>query len=191
MPTKNERVKDESTEAEVPTGGETSTEETVENATVEPVAQTEEMVEVSKNDLAAFVKRLGELEASNKRLLEVADKGRMHQINEKERHNKKLLPTVKITRMGGATGKMVLAWHMTQNESYVDGNRTVERQEIEVFFVDGTSEKMPLVNFYRQQNKDTIGTITKRSRDEDGGAEMLTVELPEGDVLDIELKFVN
>ena len=154
-------------------------------------AEDSEMVEVSKADLAAFVRRLDGLEKDNKRLLSVADKGRMHQLNEAEKKDKKMLPTVKVSRIGGPTGKMVLAWNTTQNESYVDGNRTVERQEIEIFYVDGTSEKMPLVTFYRKQNKDTVGTIVSRTRDEDGGSEMLKLEMPGGDILEIDLKFVN
>jgi len=195
MPTKNERVKAESVEEKETVGGETSTETVVENAASEPVVETpveaEELVQVSKTDLDTFIKRLADLEETNKRLLEVADKGRMHQINEKERSTQKLLPTVKVSRMGGPLGKLVLAWNLTKNQSYVDGNRLVELQEMEVFFVDGTSETMPLVSFYRQQNKDTIGKIIRRSRDEESGSEMLSLELPDGNILDIELKFVN
>ena len=165
--------------------------ETIADVKTAPALEEEEMVEVSKTDLATFVKRLADLEASNKKLLEVADKGRMHQINEKERAGQRLLPTVKITRMGGAKGKMVIAWNMTKNQSYVDGNRLVEHQEMEVFFVDGTNETMPLITFYRTQNKDTVGKILSRTRDEDGGSEMLKLELPDGEILEIDLKFVN
>lgn len=165
------------------------------SAETQPVAEVpavpEEMVEVSKTDLAAFVKRLGDLEESNKKLLSVADKGRMHQLNEKERAGQRLLPTVKVTRLGSATGKMVLAWNLTKNQSYVDGNRLVELQEMEVFYVDGTNETMPLITFYRTQNKDTVGKILSRTRDEDGTSEMLKLELPSGELLEIDLKFVN
>jgi hypothetical protein len=191
MPTKNERAKTKSDETEVSTGGAKSTEATVEAKAAEPVAESEEMVQVSKADLATFVKRLEELEDTNKKLLAASDKGRMHQINEKERANQKLLPTVKVSRIGGPLGKIVLAWNLTNNQSYVDGNRLVELQEMEVFYVDGTSETMPLISFYRQQNKDTIGKIIARTRDEENGSEMLKLELPDGDILEIELKFVN
>jgi hypothetical protein len=158
---------------------------------VEDTDDREEVVEVKKSDLAEFVRRLNTLEEDNKRLLAVADKGRLSVIEEKERQAQRSLPTVKITRMGSSSGKMVMAWRMTNNESYVDGNRMVERQTIEVFFQDGTSEVMPLINFYRQQNKDTTGRIVSRTHDQITDGEMLKVELPSGELLDIELKYVN
>lgn len=148
-----------------------------------------EVVEVSRNDLQQFMKRLSDLEADNKRLLEASDKARMAAISERERGDSKKLPEVKITRIG-KDGKLVLAWQLTKNESYVDGNRLVEHQEMEVFYQDGKSEAMPLLSFYRQQNKDTKGQIISRTVQSEGG-EMLKVRLAGGEEIDIDLKFVN
>lgn len=150
----------------------------------------DEIVEVSKADLRAFMKRMDELEESNRKLLAVADKGRMFQFSEKERAENSKIPTVKLTRIGGPTGKLVIAWRMTKNESYVDGNRLIEHQEIEVFYKDGSTEKMPLLDFYRQQNKDTVAKIKSRTREEDG-SETLKVEMRDGDLVEVGLKFVN
>lgn len=150
----------------------------------------DEVVEVSKADLRAFMKRMDELEESNRKLLAVADKGRMFQFSEKERAENSKIPTVKLTRIGGPTGKLVIAWRMTKNESYVDGNRLIEHQEIEVFYKDGSAEKMPLLDFYRQQNKDTVAKIKSRTREEDG-SETLRVEMRDGDLVEVGLKFVN
>lgn len=154
-------------------------------------ADAEETVTVKKSELEIFIKKLSELEESNKRLLAVADKGRMAHIEEKERGKMRQLPTVKLSRFGGPTGKLIMAWRMPNNEAYVDGGRIVEHQTMELFYEDGTSETMPLITFYRQQNKDTIARVLARSRDEQTGGEMLRVELSDGRVVDIELKFVN
>ena len=137
--------------------------------------------------------RLEDVEADNKRLIEASDKARMAAISERERGEKAELARVKLTRIG-ASGPLVIAWKMTQNESYVDGNRLVEKQEIEVFYQDGTSEKMPLIGFYRKQNKLTIAEITARTKklDDPDEGEMLTVRVKgTGEELDIDLKFVN
>lgn len=158
--------------------------------TTEKAGVGDEIVEVSKSDLQAFMRRMDELEASNKKLLAVADKGRMFSLNEQERKDKTEIPQVKVTRIGSPTGPLVIAWQMTKNESYVDGNRLIEHQEIEVFFQDGSSQKMPLLEFYRQQNKDTVGYIKARTKNEDG-SETLRLELKDGSPLEISLKFVN
>jgi len=153
-----------------------------------------EMVEVSKDDLKAFMRRLEDVEADNKRLIEASDKARMAAISERERGERVQLPRVKLTRMGSPTGKLVIAWKMTQNESYVDGNKLVEKQEIELFYHDGTSEKMPLIGFYRKQNKQTIAEILSRTKklDDPENGEMLVVQIRGTDEkIDIDLKFVN
>jgi hypothetical protein len=155
------------------------------------VREDKDVVEVSRDDLANFMKRLNDLEADNKKLLEVADKARMAAISERERVLKGELPQVKLTRLEGPSGKLVVAWQTTANESYVDGNRLVERQEIELFFQDGTSERMPLLSFYRKQNKETKAVIVSRTTKEGGMGEMLHVRLESGEEIDIDLKFVN
>jgi hypothetical protein len=151
-----------------------------------------EQVVVSKDDLAAFMRRLDTLEMDNKRLLEAADKSRMAAISERERMSRTGLPRVKLTRMGGPTGKLVVAWRMTRNESYMQGRIVVEHQEMEVFYEDGTSERMPLLDFYRKQNKDTIAEIISRTKNEGDNGEMLKLRLvSDGTEREVELKFVN
>ena len=150
------------------------------------------VVEVSKDDLSKFMKRLEDLESDNKRLLEASDKARMAAISERERGTESELPRVKITRMS-PTGPLVVAWQMPEgsNVSYVNGRTLVEHQEMEVFYQDGTSETMPLLTFYRRQNKETKAKVIARTRMQNG-SETLKVELiGSGEELDIDLKFVN
>lgn len=169
----------------------TATPESISAATAtKEEAGEDEIVEVSKADLKAFMKRMDDLEESNKKLLAVADKGRMFQFSEKERAENAKIPTVKLTRIGGPTGKLVVAWRMTKNESYVDGNRLIEHQEIEVFYKNGEAEKMPLLDFYRQQNKDTVAKVKARTTDSDG-SETLRLEMKDGELIEVGLKFVN
>lgn len=151
-----------------------------------------EQVVVSKADLEAFMRRLDTLETDNKRLLEAADKSRMAAISERERMTRTGLPRVKVTRIGGPAGPMVIAWKMTRNESYMQGKIVVEHQEMEVFYVDGKSERMPLLDFYRQQNKDTVAEIISRTKKEGSDGEMLKLRLvSDGSEHEIDLKFVN
>lgn len=154
-----------------------------------------EVVEVSKADLAAFMGRLNDLEETNRKLLEAADKGRMFAITEKERQEKNELPRVKLTRIGGPRGKLVVAWQMGKNESYVDGNRLIEHQTMNVFYQDGSTEEMPLIDFYRQQNKDTVAEIRSRTKEmDDSGEEVETLKVVTKDgkeEITIGLKFVN
>ena len=155
------------------------------------VEEKDEIVEVSKSDLKDFMKRMEDLEESNRKLLAVADKGRMFQISEAERKNQVKTPTVKLTRMGSAQGKLVIAWKMGKNESYVDGNRLVEHQTMNVFYQDGTSEEISLLEFYREQNKDTVAKIKSRIHNEDGGETLRLEVIATGELLEVGLKFVN
>jgi hypothetical protein len=59
-----------------------------------------------------------------------------------------------------------------------------------VFYQDGTSEEMPLLEFYRQQNKDTVAKIKARTMNEDG-SETLKLEMRDGELVEVGLKFVN
>ena len=173
------------TEASTETGAPAEPKVQVKTAPLE-----DDVVEVSKTDLKNFLKRMEDLEESNRRLLAVADKGRIFALNEAERKTKQNIPTVKLTRIGSLNGKLVVAWRMTRNESYVDGNKLIEHQEMEVFYQDGTTERMPLIEFYRKQNKDTIAKIRALSVN-DEGVETLRLELPNGDLIEVGLKFVN
>lgn len=147
-------------------------------------------VVVNKEDLKALMARMDDLEKQNRRLTSVADRGRMFALEEKERATKKNVSTVKLSRLDKG-GKLIIAWKTKENQSYVDGNRTVIRQEIELFFQDGKSEVMPHITFYRRQNKDTVVPIIGRAKDEETGMVTLKVKLDDGTILEIDKKFVN
>lgn len=181
---KDEQEKTTVPAEETTTGGAKVAEETPEE---------EETVVVSKADLQGFLNRLNTLEEDNKRLIAVADKGRL--AHERERAIAKdgapLIRTVKLTRLDSNRGPLIIAWKMLANESYVDGNRLVEKQEIEVYKQDGTTEKMRLIDFYRRQNKQTIAEIIKRSLNEKTGETEVEVELKDGERITLGLAYVN
>lgn len=154
--------------------------------------EREETVIVSKKDLEGFLKRLEGLEQDNKRLIAVADKGRMANQREKEftADGSPLIHTVRLSRLSDG-GPIVVAWKMLDNQSYVDGNRAVELQTMQVVFQDGTSDKMRLVDFYRAQNKQTVAEIIRRYINHETRVEELEVELRDGERLIIPLAFVN
>jgi len=167
-----------------------TTPESKEAKGAERAGKEDSEVVVNKEDLKALMARMDELEKDNKRLLSVADRGRMFALEEKERATKKNVSTVKLSRLDRG-GKLVVAWKTKENESYVDGNRTVIRQSIELFFQDGKSEVMPHITFYRRQNKDTVVPILGRNKDEETGTVILKVQLDDGTTLEIDKKFVN
>ena len=165
-------------------------EKTKEIAKAEPIAPPKnvETVEVPKEDLAAFVKRLKTLEDDNKRLLDVADKGRLASVDAKRTADQPLIRTVKLSKLNE---KFIVAWNLEKNISYMDGNKRVENQVMKVFFEDGTDKEMPLIDFYRNCNKQTIAEIITRTKKEGTDEEILEVETKDGQRLKIPLKFVN
>jgi hypothetical protein len=176
----------EKAEAKVTEGG-TTPSETIAVAATAPVA--EEPIAVKKSDLDDLIRRLDAVEADNRRLREAADKSRMSAIAERERQERKGLTQVRINAIDG---KLIVAWNMTRNESFVQGRVLVEHQEIEVFYIDGTSERMPYIDFFRNKNKDTVAEIVSRSKNEGTGEEVLHVRvISDGRELDIAGKFVN
>lgn len=155
--------------------------------------KSEDTVVVKRADLEAFLKRLEDVESQNKKLVAVADKGRLfyEEARLARESGASLIHTCKLTRIGSDKGPLVIAWKLTDNESYVDGNRLVEKQNIELFFQDGSSEKMRLIDFYRKQNKQTVAEIIKRVRNEKTGEMEFEVELKDGERITIPSKFVN
>jgi hypothetical protein len=163
-----------------------------EEVVVEEVVK-EETVVVSKADLEGFLKRLDEVEDKNKKLMAVADKGRLASEREKSvaADGQPLIRTVKLTRLDSLNGKLVIAWKMLKNESFMEGNRTVANQIIEVYFQDGKTEEMKILDFYRRQNKETVAEIIKRSLNEKTGETEVEVELKDGERISVGLAFVN
>jgi len=150
-----------------------------------------EVIEVKKDDLAAFVKRLGDLEEDNKRLLEAADKGRLANIDAKAAGDQPLVRTVKLSRMT-FDGPIIVAWSLEKNISFMDGTRMIENQRMKVFFDDGGDKEMPLIEFYRDRDTKTVAEIISRKKPEKPGElEILEVEMKDGKRLEIPLKFVN
>jgi hypothetical protein len=152
----------------------------------------EETLVVPRKDLEGFMKRLNDLEETNRRLIAVADKGRL--ANERERAEKAdgapLIHTVRLTQLE-RNGQLVVAWKMTDNDSFVDGNRMVEKQNIQVVFKDGTTTNMRLVDFYRKQLKLVVAEIISRLVNEKTKKTELIVELKDGERVTIPLAFVN
>jgi len=150
-----------------------------------------ETVTVPKEDLQMFIKRLNDLEADNRRLLEAADKGRLHNIDAKLAGDQPLVRTVKLSRMTPG-GPIIVAWQLVKNVSYMDGTRRVEDQVMNVIFENGESSEMRLIDFYRQRDNKTVAEIISRKKPEKPGAlEILEVETKDGQRLEIPLKFVN
>ena len=149
-----------------------------------------DVVQVSAAELTAFMDRLKSVEDDNKRLLEAVDKARLARVDAKAAAGVPLIPKMRLTTLKPG-GSIVLSWKMTKNESFVDGNRLVEKQYIEVFYEDGTKEEMPLITFFRNQRKEIVGELVSRSKDVETDLETVTLRLPDGRKLEVGLPFVN
>lgn len=153
----------------------------------------EDEIVVSRKDLEIFLQRLDSLESENKKLFAVADKGRLYSEQERlaQQAGAPLIHTVRLTRMGSTKAPIVIAWKLIDNDSYTEGSRSVHKQNMEVFSVDGKSQIMRLVDFYRNKNTQTKAEVIKRTKNEETDEIVLTVRLGDGQMMSIPLAFVN
>jgi len=163
------------------------------------IPKNEEQVTVKKSDLEAFIKRLDDMDELNKKLLAIADKGRLAHQAEKDAEGKILIRTVKISRFG-KEGPIILSWPaLLSNESYVTKGRAVANQTIELVLekenADGTfdteTKKMDILDFFRHKTANIVAEVISRKKNEKTETEELEVELPGGRMLNIGLPFVN
>lgn len=155
------------------------------------VMKEEETVQVKKSDLDAIFKKIEDLSKGQKDLFSVADKSRLARLAERE--GGVLIRQVKISRWP-TNNQYIVGWKLTKNMSEIlpNTNRWIEDQATTLVFEDGTTQEIPLIDFYRSPIKDTADIVATSNNSENGVSyTILTVEFPNGKRLIIDNKFVN
>ena len=139
----------------------------------------EEQVTISKSRLDAFEEKMAMLE-------EVADKGRLANYQSKQGINK-----TKIVKLSTIDNKIITSWKSIKDEVFKINGVWREDQQIEVFYSDGTSEKITLSDFTRRTVKIKCEVKSSTNSVENNKTvTMLNVDFQGSDIT-IDVNFVN
>jgi len=152
---------------------------------VEPIkpkveeVKPKETVVVAKDYLQKMEERMARLES-------VASKARLGVYDDKHRG-----PLGKMAGIRKIDNKYVVGWSgLLHNivEQNVVTNKWEEIQDLEVYFIDKTKAKMTYKQWKDRYTKVNCPVISERIED---GITFVTLELPEGEKVTLDIKFVN
>lgn len=152
----------------------------------------EETVSVKKTDLDRLFKTIDRQSKDIETLYKAADKGKIAEARWNDR-NASLVKTCKLSRWD-YTGQLILAWKMTENFSEIIAGREVANQKVEIFFEDGKTELVQLLDFYRHRKPEIVVEIIGEIKGVDDKGNTTTefkVQFPDGKQLVISEKFIN
>lgn len=142
-------------------------------------SKPEETVVVSKDFLKKMEDRMNRLEG-------VASKAKLGIYDKKHKG-----PLGKVAGIRKIGGKYVVGWSgLTVNtvEQNVITGKWEEIQELEVYFIDKTKAKMTYKQWKDRYTVEECPVISEKIVD---GKEEVTLELPEGDKVTLDVKFIN
>lgn len=140
----------------------------------------EKTIEVSKKYLDEILKRMERLEAT-------ASKARLGTYDEKHRE-----PVGKIAAIRKIDKKYVVGWSdMIENrvEQNVVTNKWEEVQKVKIFFIDDTEQEMTYKQWKDRYTKVKCEVVSE-AKNSDGSVD-ITLMLPEGEKVTLDVKFVN
>jgi len=140
----------------------------------------EKTVEVSQKYLEEIMQKIERLEATT-------SKARLGTYDEKHRK-----PVGKISAIRKIGSKYVVGWSdMIQNrvEQNVVTNKWEEIQEVNIFFIDNTEKKMTYKQWKDRYTKVKCEVVSE-TKNSDGSVNV-TLLLPEGEKVTLDVKFVN
>lgn len=146
-----------------------------------------EQVTLSTEAFNALMKRLEDLEGTQKQMFVVQDKDKIAKI-EAMRRSGKLIKSVNVRKY---MGQYILGWDkMIQNDVYKDEQgRRIEKQTVSFWFEDDTKHEMA----YREWGMSPEMVpfeVTKESKDAEGNI-FLTLVGADGKTLEINQNFIN
>jgi len=153
---------------------------------VEPIepkvekVKPKETVVVAKDYLKNMEERMARLES-------VASKARLGVYDDKHRG-----PLGQIAGIRKIDDKFVVGWgNMIHNkvEQNVVTNKWEEVQEVEIYFIDGKKQKMTYKQWKDRYTKVKCPVISETINS--NGSKDVTLELPEGEKVTLDIKFVN
>lgn len=158
------------------------------NNTKDTSKEKDEMVMISKSDRDTIFQMLEDNKKTIDALVQAADKNRLA----KAMDDGKSEPLIKKVRIWTLDGKPIIAWKSTQNVCEIMNGRWIEMQKTMVFFEDGDSKEMELVDFYRKTERKEAEILSKSTKTVDGKEELsYSVMFPDGKKLEINSIFVN
>ena len=150
---------------------------------IPPKEISPEKVEVNKVGLEKLIAKVDQQAEEIKKLLEVADKGRLAHWESLHRGQ---VPTTYY--LNTYNGKIITSWEMKENLVWKDAEgKWKEKQEIRINLEDGESIILPYVEFNTRTHKTPVKLISSTQK---GEKVYLTVD-SEGKQITIDSVFVN
>jgi hypothetical protein len=151
------------------------------------VAKNEETVVVDKQQLNTLIAKLEESNDKIKRLEYAADKGRL--FNYDLASQKPSLKTCKLTKFGE---DIVLAWKLIENDPMVLASGALVNNQTVRLFLKGKKEPvdcdyLKYVRTYEKVQGDIVADVV----DGVSGSRILDVQLEDGEIIKIDVNFVN
>lgn len=150
---------------------------------VQNIAKTER-VEVNKEALEKVLARLDKLEQENKKLLSIADIGRLAHYESIHKDG-----SPKVYRLSIYKGKIITAWKMVDNRVWKDEmGKWREKQNIMLVFENEENTVIPYIEFTTNTEKIESKLVSTTQK---GGKTYLELETDEGKKIIIDSIFVN
>lgn len=143
-----------------------------------------ERVEVNKEALEKVLSRLDKLEQENKKLLSIADIGRLAHYESIHKDD-----SPKTYRLSTYKGKIIIAWKMADNRVWKDEmGKWREKQNIMLVFENEENTIIPYIEFTTNTEKIKSKLVSATQK---GGKTYLELETDEGKKIIIDSIFVN
>lgn len=154
----------------------------------EPKQENKSEIELMKEQLALLSKKLEETEKTNSMLIEIADsKAKAHYY---DKHKEKLPTDMRVRTYGD---KLIVGWKSVVDDvdrDFVTG-RYMEKQEVMLFFKDGSSKQVPLIVFERHYKPVNCRLLSILSSEVDNTISYKLKRYDNGEEFEIGASFVN
>lgn len=163
----------------------------------EDIKQTKDKIEVDKEFLAQIKDIIEKQKSDIEFLKSVADKKAVALYH--QRHREAIPPVIKIRAMdvldektGKTVEKVIMGWgRMPDNEVFKQGREWSEKQTVELFYQDGTSEKLSYVDYNRRFRHIPCQQVGTSSDDRTGEFFYHLRRMDTGEEIKINALFVN
>lgn len=148
--------------------------------------EEDQYVKIKVDELENLKKQMEKLSKEQKMLLSVADKKNLSLYYQR---NKDDLPTEIKLRV--IDGKVVIGWRTVENDVWqTSEGKWIEKQSVEVLYEDGSTERMPLIDFNRRY-KHVLCHRMGVSEDREKGLSYKLQRVDNGKTYNVPSAFVN
>lgn len=154
---------------------------------VEVDRETMEQLLKDVGDLQKKAEKVDQLERDNKMLVEVADKGRLQ--NWQNKNNPKGL--VRTARVWVWNGELVKATYTVKNSAFTDSQGRIHTDQILNVITEDGKEKEVAYDQFNKERTLIEGDIIKRVTDDENGQTFYTIKLKDGKEFIVNQLFTN